>query len=89
MNYEVVVGDVEYEWSLGVFPSLEAAKQKAVESTRLWLVAGYADDEHEFSYYETPGPPRGPLGSLDDGYDDWLIMLEEMKRKQASVLPTP
>ena len=73
MNFEVVIGDIEYEWSLGVYETEKEALDKirlsksALKKTRM-----HAPDDHTFTVMSTSDAPRGAIWPSNPAYDAWL-----------------
>lgn len=60
-NFEVIIGDVEYDWSLGVFSSQTEAETKVATFAELLAEDGHEDGDHEFAIVATDKSLRGAV----------------------------
>lgn len=72
MNYEVIMGDVEYEWSLGVFSTKKRAQTIATDAENKLLQKGHALGDHEFAIEETKSDLRGAIMPAHQDWEEWM-----------------
>jgi hypothetical protein len=80
MNFEIIVGDIEHEWSLGVYASRDHANEIILAYRRDFASKGHDHGDHEFSIVETAQGLRRSIWPSSRGYSELLIAHDARKK---------